>query len=63
MRKVRWFACNLMGHYDGKCPKKKKKKKQGGTATTIEEDDFAFQFERECSLIVCCSTVESPSNV
>jgi hypothetical protein len=28
-----------------------------------EEDEFASQFERECSLIVCCSTVESPSRI
>jgi hypothetical protein len=62
MSKVRCFACNQLGHYVGQCPNKKKKK-QGGTAATTEEEEFASQFERECSLIVCCSTVESPSNV
>jgi hypothetical protein len=28
-----------------------------------EEDEFASQFERECSLIVCCSLVETPSRI
>ena len=51
-----------MGHYVGQCPNKKKKKKQDGTAATAEEE-FASQFEKECSLIVCCSTIESPSHV
>jgi hypothetical protein len=59
---VRCFACNLMGHYVRQFPNRKKKK-QGGTAVTTEEDEFVSRFERECSLIVCCSTVESPSNV
>jgi hypothetical protein len=30
---------------------------------TSEEDEFASRFERESSLIVCCSTVESPSRI
>jgi hypothetical protein len=50
-----------LGHYARQFPNRKKKKKQGGTATTVEEDEFASQFERECSLIVCCSTIETPS--
>jgi hypothetical protein len=41
----------------------KKKKKQGSTVATTEEDEFSSQFERECSLIVWCSTVESPSRI
>jgi hypothetical protein len=52
MSKVKCFACQKMGHYVGQCPHKKKK--QGGTTATTEEDEFASQFERECSLIVCC---------
>jgi hypothetical protein len=62
MSKVRCFACNQLGHYVGQCPKKKKKK-LGGTTTTTEEEEFVVQFESECSLIVCCSTVEIPSNI
>jgi hypothetical protein len=53
MSKVKCFACNKMGHYVGQCPNRKKKK-QGGTTTSTEEDEFASQFERECSLIVSC---------
>jgi hypothetical protein len=30
---------------------------------TPHEDALASQFERECSLIVCYSTVEKPSNI
>lgn len=63
MSKVRCFACNQLGHYVGQCPNKKKKKKQGVTAAIAEEEEFASQFERECSLIVCCLIVESPSKV
>jgi hypothetical protein len=51
-----------MGHYAGQCLTKKKKK-QGGTTTTTKEDEFASRFERECSLIICCSTVETPSHI
>jgi hypothetical protein len=29
---------------------------------TTEEEEFQIQFERECSLIGCCSTVEMPSS-
>jgi hypothetical protein len=50
-----------MGHYAGQCPNRKNNK-QGGIAVTTEEEEFASKFEMECSLIVCCSTVESPSN-
>jgi hypothetical protein len=57
---VRCFSCNHLGHYVGQCPNKKKK--QCGTSMTTEED-FASQFERECSLIVCSSKVEMPSNL
>jgi hypothetical protein len=60
MSKVKCFVCQKMGHYAGQCPNRKKKK-QGGIATTTEEDAFASQFKRECSLIVCCSIVETPS--
>jgi hypothetical protein len=62
MSKVKYFACNKMGHYVGQCPNRKKKK-QGGTSAMAEENEFASLFERECSLIVCCSTVESPSRI
>jgi hypothetical protein len=51
-----------LGHYAGQCSDKKKKK-HGGTAATTEEEEFASQFERECSLIVCCSIVETPSRI
>jgi hypothetical protein len=51
-----------MGHYAGQCPNRKKKK-QGGTTTSTEEDEFASQFEREMSLLVSLSMVETPSNV
>jgi hypothetical protein len=61
MRKMNCFACNKMGHYARQCPNKKKKR--DGTIAIAEEDEFASQFERECSLIVCCSTVESPSRI
>jgi hypothetical protein len=60
MNKVKCFACNQLGHYAGLFPNRRKKKKQGGIAATTEEDEFASQFERECSLIACCSTVETP---
>jgi hypothetical protein len=63
MSKVKCFACKSMGHYVGQCPNRKKKKKQGGTTTTAEEEEFTTQFERECSLIVCCTSVESPSSI
>jgi hypothetical protein len=63
MSEVKCFACNQLGHYAGQCPNRKKKKKQGGTAATTKEDEFASQFERDCSLIICCTTVESPSNI
>jgi hypothetical protein len=62
MSKVKCFACNKMGHYVGQCPNKKKKK-QGGTVASAEEDEFASQFEREMSLLVSLSTVETPSSV
>jgi hypothetical protein len=62
MSKVKCFACQKMGHYAGQCPNRKKKKK-GGTTTTTDEEEFTAQFERECAFIVCCSTVESPSNI
>jgi hypothetical protein len=62
MSKVKCFACNKMGHYVGQCPNRKKKK-QGGTTTSTEEDEFASQFEREMSLLVSLSTVETPSSV
>jgi hypothetical protein len=62
MSKVKCFACNKMGNYARQCPNRKKKK-QGGTATTTEEDEFASQFERECSLIICFSTVETLSRI
>jgi hypothetical protein len=60
--KVKCFACNKMGHYAGQCSNMKKKK-QGGTTTITKEDEFFSRFERECSLIVCCSTIESPSHI
>jgi hypothetical protein len=60
MSKVKCFACNKMGHYVEHCPNRKKKK-QGGTAARAKEDEFVSKFERECSLIVCCSIVETPS--
>jgi hypothetical protein len=63
MSKVRCFACNQLRHYIGQCPNKKKKKKLGGTAMTVEEEEVVVQFERQCSLIICCSTVETPSSV
>jgi hypothetical protein len=44
------------------CPNRKKKK-QGGTAARAKEDEFVSKFERECSLIVCCSIVETPSRI
>jgi hypothetical protein len=50
-----------LGHYVGQHHKKKKKNKQDGTAATIEEEEFQIQCDRECSLIGCCSTVETPS--
>jgi hypothetical protein len=62
MIKVRCFACNQLGHYVGQCPNKKKKKQQDVTATIAKEEEFQTQFERECSLIGCCSTVETPSS-
>jgi hypothetical protein len=51
-----------MGNYDGKCPNKNKKK-YSGIAVTTKEDAFASHFQRECSLIVCFSTTESPSRI
>jgi hypothetical protein len=63
MSKVKCFFCNKMGYYVEQCPNRKKKKKQGGTTTSAEKDEFASQFEREMSLLVSLSTVETPSSV
>jgi hypothetical protein len=51
-----------MGHYVGQSPNRKKKK-LGGTIESTEEDESASQFEREMSLLVSLSIVETPSNV
>ena len=49
LSKVKCFACQKFGHYDGQCPNKKKKKK---TAASKEVDDYAVKLEREFSLFV-----------
>jgi hypothetical protein len=61
MSKVKCFACHKMGYYVGQCPNKKKK--QIGTAASAKVDEFTSQFEREYSLLVSLSTVETPSSV
>jgi hypothetical protein len=62
MSKVKCFACNQLGHYVDSVPTGRRRSRVV-LQRTIEEDEFASQFERECSLIVCCSTIESPSSV
>jgi hypothetical protein len=57
MSKVKCFVCKKFGHYAGQCSNRKKKK--GGTAATIEEIDFQTQFQRECALLTCCTSVET----
>jgi hypothetical protein len=61
MSKVKCFACNRMGHYVGQYPNKKKK--QGGTTTTTEEPEFQTQFERECAVLICCTSVETTPSI
>jgi hypothetical protein len=61
MSKVKCFACNKMGHYVRQCPNRKKKR--GGTVASVEKDEFASQSEREISLLVSLSIVETPSSV
>jgi hypothetical protein len=60
MSTVKCFACGEMGQYVGQCPKKKKQQ-QDGTAATAEEEEFIAQFERECTFVNCCLSVDTPS--
>ena len=50
MSTVKCFACHKMGHYAATCPNKKKKQQQ--TVASAEIDDFAAQFQSECSLFI-----------
>jgi hypothetical protein len=61
MRKVKCFACNKLGHYVGQCPNRKKKR--GGTIATAEDAEFQTQFQRECSFLICCTSVEMTPNI
>ena len=60
MSKVKCFVCKKLGHYAGQCPNRKKR--LGGTTTTTDEE-FTTQFERECSFLICCMTVETTPNI
>ena len=62
MSKVKFGACQKMGHYAVTYPEKKNKGKGKNVETSIDIDSFASHFEREFSFIASLSTLVAPSS-
>jgi hypothetical protein len=55
------FVCKKLGHYAAQCLNRKKKR--GGTTTATEEAYFQTLFERECTFLICSTSVETAPNI
>ena len=60
-RRVRCYACNEFGHYDGQCPNKKRGKQEmeEQVAATAKIESFAAKFDIEFSLVIVVSSYGS----
>ena len=58
LRRVRCYACNEFGHYDGQCPNKKrgKQEKEEQVTTTTEIESYIAKFEKEFFLVAVVSS-------
>jgi phosphatidate phosphatase PAH1 len=57
MSKVRFYACDELGHYAGKFPNKKKKKKEIDLLASAKVVEFTEKFDKNFSLMACLAGI------